>query len=58
MYQLTPTGPTWLLALHLLELVFWMCRVLAFMCDVKRHLEPHCNNILAKERNCQISSQR
>jgi hypothetical protein len=35
MYQLTPSGPTRLLALHLLGLGFWIFRVLSFIIYVK-----------------------
>jgi hypothetical protein len=55
MYQLTPKGPTWLLALHLRGLGFWMSRVLEFMFIVKMFLEPHFTH-LRNERNRHISS--
>jgi hypothetical protein len=58
MYQLTPTGPTWILALHLLLLVFWMSMVLKFMFDVKIPLDPHSNHLPVNECNHHISSQR
>ena len=35
-YQLPPSGPTNLLAFHLLGLRFWMCMVLSFMNYVKK----------------------
>jgi hypothetical protein len=57
MYPLTPIGPTLLLVVRFLGLGFCMSRVLEFMFDVKRPLEPHCTHLLVNERSCHISSQ-
>jgi hypothetical protein len=53
-YQLSPSGPTNLLAFHLLGLGFWIFFML------KRPLELHCkhHHLLANERSHRMSSQR